>query len=161
MGTFKIEHLGQYHDLYEQLDTAQIADVFENFRSVSLNEYKLDPCYFVWTPGLALETTLKITKVKKEILTDIDMVLMVENSLRGRLTQVVKKYGVVNNKYLPDYDKKQKSTYLQYLDANNIYSYAMVKNYHLMVLNGLIVIGIQTNLSKIMMMKKVMVVYLK
>ena len=76
---------------------------------------------------------LKITKVKIELLTDIDMVLMVENAIRGGLTQVVKKYGVANNKYLPDYDKNQKSTYLQYLDANNLYGYAMIKK---LPLNG-------------------------
>ena len=76
---------------------------------------------------------LKITKVKLELLTDIDMVLMVENSIRGGLTQVVRKYGVANNKYLPDYDKTQTSSYLQYLDANDLYGYAMIKK---LPLNG-------------------------
>ena len=99
--TFKIKNLGEYHDLYVQSDTAQLADVFENFRTVCLKEYELDPSYFVSTPGLALEAMLEITKVKLELLTDIDMVLMVENSIRGVLTQVVRKYGVANNKYLP------------------------------------------------------------
>ena len=103
--TFKIKNLGEYHDLYVQSDTAQLADVFENFRTVCLKEYELDPTYFVSTPGLALEAMLKITKVKLQLLTDIDMVLMVENSKRGGLTHVVRKYGVANNKYLPDYDK--------------------------------------------------------
>ena len=103
--TFKIKNLGEYHDLYVQSDTAQLADVFENFRTVCLKEYELDPTYFVSTPGLALEAMLKITKVKLQLLTDIDMVLMVESSKRGGLTHVVTKYGVANNKYLPDYDK--------------------------------------------------------
>ena len=71
-----------------------------------LKQYQLDAAYFVSTPGLALEAMLKITKAKIELLTDIDMVLMVENGIRGGLTQVVKKYGVANNKYLPDYNKK-------------------------------------------------------
>ena len=131
--TFKIKHLGKYHDLYVQSDTAQLADVFENVRTVCLKEYELDPSYFVSAPGLALEAMSKITKVKLELLTDIDMVLMVENSIRGGLTQVVRKYGVANNKYLPDYDKNKKSTYLQYLDANNLYGYAMIKK---LPLNG-------------------------
>ena len=103
--TFKRENLGEYHDLYVQSDTAQLADVFENFRTVCLKEYELDPTYFVSTPGLALEAMLKITKGKLQLLTDIDMVLMVENSKRGGLTHVVRKYGIANNKYLPDYDK--------------------------------------------------------
>ena len=59
--TFKIKNLGKYHDLYVQSDTTQLADVFENFRSVCLNEYQLDPCYFVSTPGLGLESTVKVT----------------------------------------------------------------------------------------------------
>ena len=96
--TFNIKNLGDYHDLYVQSDTAQLTDVFENFRLVCLKQYQLDAAYFVSTPGLALEAMLKITKVKMELLTDIDMVLMVENGIRGRLTQVVKKYGVANNK---------------------------------------------------------------
>ena len=66
------------------------------------------------------------------------MVLMVENSIRGGLTQVVKKYGVANNKYLLDYDKTQKSTYLQYLDTNNLYGYAMIKKLPLNGFKGLI-----------------------
>ena len=70
---------------------------------------------------------LKITRVKLKLLTDIDMVLMVENSIIGGLTQVVRKYGVANNGYLPDYDKNQLSSYLQYLDANNLHGYAMIK----------------------------------
>ena len=57
--TFKIKNLGEYHDLYVQLDTAQLADVFENFISVCLKEYELDPTYFVSTPGLALEAMLQ------------------------------------------------------------------------------------------------------
>ena len=90
-----------------------LTDVFENFRTVCLKEYELDPSYFVSTPGLALEAMLKITKVKIELLTDIDMVLMVENAITGGLTQVVRKYGVANNKYLPDCDKTQTSSYLK------------------------------------------------
>ena len=131
--TFKIKNLGEYHDLYVQSDTAQLADVFENIRTVCLKECELDPLYFVSTLGLALEAMLKMTKVKLELLTDIDMVLMVENSVRGGLIQVVRKYGVANNKYLPDYDKNQTSSYLQYLDANKLYGYAMIKK---LPLNG-------------------------
>ena len=125
--TFKIKNLGEYHDLYVQLDTTQLADAFEDFRSVCLKEYELDPLCFVSIPGLALEAMLKLTNVKIELLTDIDMYLMVENAIRGGLTQVVKKYAVANNKYLPDYNESIKLSYLQYLDANNLYGYAMIK----------------------------------
>ena len=74
---FEIKTLGDYHDLYVQVDTVQLSDVFENFRSLCLKEYQLDPAYFVSTPSLANEAMLKITKAKIELLTDINMVLMI------------------------------------------------------------------------------------
>ena len=74
---------------------------------------------------------LKCTKVKLELLTDIDTVLMVEKGIRGGLTQVVKKHAVANHKYLPSYDSSKKSVFLQYLDANNLYDYAMSHKLHL------------------------------
>ena len=77
------------------------------------------------TPGLAFEAMLKCTKVKLELLTGIDMVLMVKKSIRDGLTQVVKKHAVANHKYLPNYDASKNSVFLQYLDANNLYGYAM------------------------------------
>ena len=83
---FKIIDLGEYHDLYVQSDVAQLSDVFENFRTLCLKRYDLDPSYFISTPGLAFEAMSKHTKVKLELLTDIDMVLMVEKGIRGGLT---------------------------------------------------------------------------
>ena len=117
--------MGEYHDLYVRSDAAQLSAVFENFRSLCLKIYELDPSYFVSTPGLAFEAMLKCTKVKLELLTDIEMVLMVEKGIRGELTQVVKRHAVDNQKYLPGYDAAKKSVFLQYLDANNSYGYAM------------------------------------
>ena len=105
--------------MYVQVDVAQLSDVFESFRSVCLKECQLDPPYFVSTLSLTLESMLKVSKVQIELFTDIDMVLMTEKGIRGGLTQVIRKHGIANNKYLPDYDSSKKSTYLQYLDANN------------------------------------------
>ena len=124
---FEIKNLGEWHDLYVQADTAQLSHVFENFRSLCLKEYQLDPTYFVSKPSLAFEAMLKITKAKIELFTDTDMVLMTEKGIRGRLTQVIRKYAVANNKYLRSYDKTKDTTYLKYLDANNLYGYAMDK----------------------------------
>ena len=128
--TFEIKTLGEYH---VQADNAQLSDVFESFRSLCLKEYQLDPAYFVSTPSLAYEAMLKITKAKIELFTDIDMVLMTEKGISGGLTQVIKKDGIANNKYLSSYDNTKKSLYLQYLDANNLYVYAMCKK---LLLNG-------------------------
>ena len=125
---FKIKNLGEYHDLYMQADTAQLSDVFENFRYLCLKDYDLDPTYFVSAPSLAFEAMLKMTKVKIELLTDIDMILMTEKAIRGSLTQAVRKHGIANNKYLFTYDKTKKSVFLQYLDAKNLSGYAMNQN---------------------------------
>ena len=122
---FKIKDMGEYDDLYVRSDVAQLSDVFENFRSLCLKIYELDPSYFVSTPGFAFEAMLKCTKVKLELLTDKEMVVMVEKGIRGALTQVVKKHAVANHKYLPNYDSLKKSVFLQNLDANNLYGYAM------------------------------------
>ena len=82
---------------------------------------------------------LKITSAKIEVFTVIDMVLMTEKGIRGGLTQVIRKNGVANNKYLPNYDDSKKTTYLEYLDANNLYGYAMNKKcYPLTDINELI-----------------------
>ena len=78
---FVIKNLGEYHDLYVQSDTLLLADVFENFRNMCLDIYGLDPVYFVSAPGLAWQACLKKTGVKLELLTDIDMLLMVEKGI--------------------------------------------------------------------------------
>ena len=75
---FEINNLGEYHDLYVQSDTLLLADVYENFRNMCLDIYELDPVYFVSAPGLAWQACLKKTGVKLELLTDYDMILMIE-----------------------------------------------------------------------------------
>ena len=87
--TLNIKNLGEYHDLYVELDTALLVDVFENFIKVCLIEYKLEPCYFLSVPGLAWTRMLKLTKVKLELLTDVDMLLMFEKRTRGGISQAV------------------------------------------------------------------------
>ena len=127
LDTFNIKNLGEYHDLYVQSDTTQLADAFEQFRNVCLEVYKLDPADFCTTPGLALEACLKLTRVELELLTDIDMVLMFENGMRGGTSQAIQRYASANNKYMPNYNSKVKSTYLMHVDANNLYVWAMSK----------------------------------
>ena len=80
---FKLKNLGEYHDLYVQRDTLLLADLFENFRNTCLEEYELDPAYFLSLPGLAWQACLKKTSIKLELLTDYDMLLMVEEGIRG------------------------------------------------------------------------------
>ena len=79
---FEIKNLVKYLDLYVQSDTLLLADVFENFRNMCINIYKLDSAKFISAPGLAWQAALKKTKVELDLLTDIDMLLMVEKGIR-------------------------------------------------------------------------------
>ena len=119
--------MGEYHDLYVQSDTLLLADVFENFRNMCLKEYELDSSYFYSTPGLTLQACLKKTGVKIDLLTDNDMLLMVENGIREGMCQSTYRYVKANNKYMKKYNKNKESAYLQYLDANNLFGWAMSK----------------------------------
>ena len=123
---FGIHNLGDYHDLYLRTDVVLLANVYKAFRDTCLRHYKLDPAHFKTSPGLAWKACLKCTGIKLELLTDPDMLLMFERGIRGGITQVVRKYALANNKYMGDrFDPKSESSYLQYLDANNLYGWAM------------------------------------
>ena len=88
--TFKLNDLGDYHDL--------LADVFENFRKACIKTYELDPAHFISLPGFAWQACLKKTGVKLELLTDYDMLLMIEEGIRGRIFHAVHRYAKANNK---------------------------------------------------------------
>ena len=123
---FGTRNLGGYHHLYLRRDVVLLANVYEAFRDTFLRHYSLDPVHFYTSPGLAWRTCLKCTGIKLELLTDPDMLLMFEWGIRGGITQAVCKYASANNKYMGDgFDPKSESSYLQYLDANNLYGWAM------------------------------------
>ena len=123
---FGIHNLGDYHDPYLRTDVVLLANVFEAFRDTCLNNYKLDPAHFYTSPGLAWCTCLKCTGIRLELLTDPDMLLMFERGIRGGITQAVHKYASANNKYMGDkFNPNEDTTYLQYLDMNNLYGLAM------------------------------------
>ena len=124
---FELENIGQYHDLYVQSDTLLLADVFENFRDICIKEYELDPAHFVSLPGLAWQACLKKTNIELELLTDYDMLLMVEEGIRGGICHSIHQYAKANNKYMKNYNSNEESSYIQYLDANNLYGWAMSK----------------------------------
>ncbi|XP_057296192.1 uncharacterized protein LOC130625142 [Hydractinia symbiolongicarpus] len=118
--------MGDYHGVYLVTDVLLLADIFQNFRGTSHGNYKLDPAHFYSAPGLAWKAALKYTGVRLELLSDPDMLLMFERGIRVGITQAVHRYARANNKYMEDqYDHSQESSYLQYLDANNLYGWAM------------------------------------
>ena len=104
---FNIKNLGEYHDLYVHSDTILLADVFESFRNLCLNTYKLDPAYFLSLPGLAWQACLKHSGIKLELISDIDMLLILEEGIRGGICHSVFRHAKANNKYMKDYDKKR------------------------------------------------------
>ena len=123
-----LKNLGDYHDLYVQSDTLFLADVFENFRNKCIEIYELDPAHFLSESGLAWQACLKETGIRVEVLTDADMLLMVEKVIRGGICHAVYRYAKANNKYMKNYDKKKESPYILYLDASNFYGGSILKN---------------------------------
>ena len=112
--------------MYVQCDTVLLADVFENFRNMCLNEYGLNPAHFLSAPGVAWPACLKKKKVELELLTNIAMLLMVEKGTRDGIYQAIHRYVKANNnKYMKNYDKNNESSHIEYLDANNLYGWAM------------------------------------
>ena len=90
------KNLGDYHDLYVQSDTLLLADIFENFRTMRIKVYELDPAHFLSAPGLAWQACLKKTEVKLELFTDIDMLLMVDKGIRGGICHAIYRYAKAN-----------------------------------------------------------------
>ena len=109
------------------VDVLQLADVFENFRNVCMKNYKLDPCWYYTSPGLSWDALLKMTGVELDLLTDIDMLLMIESGLRGGISTCVTRHSKANNRYMHKYDPNKESKFITYLDANNLYRWSMSK----------------------------------
>ena len=123
---FGIKNMGEYHDLCLRTDVILLANVFESFRRVCSENYGLDPSHFYTAPGLAWKACLKKTRVKLKLLLDPDMLLMFERGIRGGIRQSIHRWAAANNPYMGSgYDKNKPTKYLQYLDANNLYGWAM------------------------------------
>ena len=125
--SFKLENLGDYHDLYVKSDTLLLADVFENFRDMCINVYEPDPTHFLSLPGLAWQACLKKTNIELELLTDYNTLFMIEKGIRGGICHSIQQYAKANNKYMKNDNNNEESSYIQYLDANNLYGWAMSK----------------------------------
>ena len=123
---FGIRNMGEYHDLYLKTELILLANVFESFRRVCLENYGLDPSHFYTMPGLAWKAFLKKTGIRLELLLDPDMLLMFERGIRGGITQSVHRWAAANNPCMgSEYDSSHSTKYLQYLDTNNLYGWAM------------------------------------
>ena len=102
-----------------------LSDVFESFRNMSIKVYELDPAHFLSASGLTWQACLKKKEVKLELLTDVDMLLIVEKGIREGLCHAIYRYAKANNKYMKNYNKYTEESFFLYLDANNLHGWAM------------------------------------
>ena len=120
--------------LFLKKDVLLLTDVFERFIDTCLKYYGLDPCHYFSAPGSRWDAMLKITGIGLEKISDIDKYLLIEKGLRGGISYIAKRFAKAN-KYLSDHDPKKPSTFISYLDVNNLYG--CTKSRFLMVdLNG-------------------------
>ena len=122
---FGLSSMGEYHDLYLKSDILLLTDVFENFRKVCQQYYELDPAHYFTSPGLSWDAMLKKTNIELELISDVDMFLFIEKGMRGGISYIANRYGKANNKYMENYNPEEVSKYIMYLDANNLYGWAM------------------------------------
>ena len=122
---FKMKNMGYYHDHYLKKDVLLLTDVFEKFIDTYLKFYGLDPCHYFSSPGLSWDAMLKMVGIELEKISDIDKYLFIEKGLRGGISYIAKRYAKANNKYMNDYDPEKPSTFITYLDMNNLYGWAM------------------------------------
>ncbi len=125
---FGCKTMKDYHDLYLKTDVLLLADVMTEFRKTCKKTYGLDPLHYYTSPGLAWDAMLKYTKIELDLISDPNMYQMIEREgIRGGISSIMKRYSKANHKYLKDYDPQKPSQYIMYLDANNLYGWAMSK----------------------------------
>ncbi|XP_051864347.1 uncharacterized protein LOC127566360 [Drosophila albomicans] len=122
---FNCRSLKEYLELYLKTDVLLLTDVFQNFRAICSSIYNLDPAHYYTTPGLSWDAMLKTTEIELELLTDIDMITYVKSGIRGGLVQCSHRHTKANHKYLKNFDPTKESEFLMYVDANNLYGWAM------------------------------------
>lgn len=126
--TTSCQSMGEYHNLYLYQDIFLLADIFEQFRQVCIENYELDPAHYYTVPGLPWDAALKFTKVKLYTLYDIEMHQFLEKGMRGGISMITHHYAQANNKYLQEHDPEKPTSFIIYKDANNLYGEVMVQS---------------------------------
>ena len=126
MENFEIKTMKDYHNLHLKCDVLLLADIFEKFKNNSLKNYGLCPCYCLSAPALSWDPMLNMTKGELEFIPDPDMYILFEKGMRGGVSYISNRCSKANNKCLKSCNPKPKSKHI-YLDAKNLYGYAMCK----------------------------------
>lgn len=124
---FKCRTLKDYHDLYLKSDVTLLADVFENFRELSLKIYEIDAANYYTLPALAFDAMLKYTDVELQLITDISMYLFMESAIRGGVATINHREAHANNKYIKSYDPSKETSFIIYFDATNLYGWSQMQ----------------------------------
>ena len=114
-----------YHDHYLKKDVLLLTCVFEKFIKTCLEFYGLDPSHYISSPGVSLDVMLRKTGIELEKISGIDKYYFIEKGLRGRTSYIAKRYAKAYNKYMYDYYPKKPTTFITYLDKNNLYGWTM------------------------------------
>ena len=117
-----MKNMGYYHDHYLKKDVLLLADDFEKFINTCLKFHGSDPCHYFSSPGSSWDAMLKMTGIKLEKISETDKYLFIEKGLRRGIFYIAKRYPKANNKYTESYDLKKPSTFITYLDVNNLYA---------------------------------------
>ncbi len=120
---FGCKTMRDYHDLYLSADVLLLADVFQQFREMSMDVFGLEAVHYYSLPGLSWDALLKHSHVKLELIVDIDMYQMVERGMRGGVSMVSCRYAEAKEPSEED----PFGTSLIYTDANSLYPTAMRK----------------------------------
>ena len=121
----EMKNMGDSHDNYLKKDVLLLVAVYKKFVDKCLKYFGLDPCHYFSSPGLSWDPMLKMTDIKLEKISDINKYFFIEKGLRGRISYIAKRYAKANNKYMNDCDPKKPSTFITYLNMNNLYGWAM------------------------------------
>lgn len=122
---FNMRNMGEYSDLYLKTDVLILADIFEEFRKLSLERFGLEVCHYYTIAGFAWDAMLRMTGITLDLLTDIEMIDFINKGIRGGVVQLNIKEAIANNKDLNDFDPNSPSIFIEYYDANNLYGLAM------------------------------------
>ena len=122
-----MNNMKDYHDLYLKVDALLIACVFETSKNELIHYFELDPAYYLSTPGYNWEAMFRFTNDNLKLISDFEKYQFTESTMRSGISMICEGYAEAINKLLKSYNYKNPSSYIMYLDANNLYGHSMIQ----------------------------------